>query len=351
MNHWSLFRQSWTIFWRNPALWLFGLLAALGGGVNLNYSFNISDLRRVNAMPFEARALLSQFLRDSGLMNSLSVVLVIGIVWAVLAFLLATFAQSALISMVGSIDSGQKPGVSAGFRAGGRRFLPLLAVRFLLALPILIIALIAAGTFASSFADLLNEPSQPAFNFQQFGAIAGLGTLGFLVGLLMTAIGVSAERAVVLEETTIGQSLAQGWKMLWSKLGDYVVIALILLGIGIVAGLVFACILLPIICGSIFLGVGQALSAQRNPLVFVTTLVGPTAIIAVLLGLLFGILATVFVSSVWTLAYRRWRGTEPQPAASALQPVAPIEPIPPIEPLKPTDAGGTPSSNEPPQGN
>jgi hypothetical protein len=59
---------------------------------------------------------------------------------------------------------------------------------------------------------------------------------------------------------------------------------------------------------------------------------GPTILVAVLLGLLFGTLANVFTSSVWTLAYREWNKPA-QPAETALQPVAPpIEPIPPIEP-------------------
>jgi hypothetical protein len=52
----------------------------------------------------------------------------------------------------------------------------------------------------------------------------------------------------------------------------------------------------------------------------------------VLLGLLFGTLANVFTSSVWTLAYREWTKSAP-PADTALQPAAPpIEPISPIEP-------------------
>jgi hypothetical protein len=42
MNHWNLFKESWRIFWRHPALWLFGLLAALGGGLNLRYNFNFN---------------------------------------------------------------------------------------------------------------------------------------------------------------------------------------------------------------------------------------------------------------------------------------------------------------------
>ena len=254
--------------------------------------------------------------------------------WAIFAFLLATFAQGALISMVSSIDSGQKVGVSAGLHAGGRRFLPQLAVRILLALPILIIGLLGAGTVITTASDLFNGSSQPLFNFGQFGAVTGLSVLGFLVILMMMAIGVGAERAVVLDEMSIGLSLIQGWKMLWSRLKDYLVIVVILIAVGVVAGLVFVCALVPIYLGSIYAHLGQVLSSQQNPQLVLTTVVRPTLIFALLFDVLLGTWATVFVSSVWTLAYRRWRGVE-------------LRQISPIEPSKPGDSVSTPAPNEP----
>ncbi len=346
MNHWMLFRRSWSIFWRNPALWLFGLLAALSSGPSF-YNPGFGDVRRTNPLLIENRGLLNQLLLNSGLLNSIPAVVGIGLVWAILAFLLATFAQSALISMVNTTDSGQKSTVRVGFRTGGLRFLPLLAVRFLLALPILLVGLLGAGTVVTTTSDLLNSSGRPLFNFGQFSALAGLSVLGFLVILMMMAIGVSAERAVVLDEMSIGQSLAVGWKMLWSRLRDYLVIAFILIVVSIAAGVVFVCALMPIYLGTIFAHLGQVLSTPQNPQAFVTTVLGPTLIFMILLGLLLGTWATVFVSSVWTLAYRRWRGAELQLATSGLQAAAPVETPSPIEPPKRGDAGSTPASNEP----
>jgi hypothetical protein len=149
----------------------------------------------------------------------------------------------------------------------------------------------------------------------------------------MMAIGVSAERAVVIDEQPIGTSIIRGWKFLWGKFGDYFTIVLLLIGLGIVAGILFACILTPILCG--VMGMGAVSAFGDNDLnLFARILVftGPTILIAVLLGLLFGTLANVFTSSVWTLAYREWTKPVP-PADTALQPVAPpIEPPAPIEP-------------------
>jgi hypothetical protein len=144
---------------------------------------------------------------------------------------------------------------------------------------------------------------------------------------------VSAERAVVIDEQPIGASLVRGWKFLWGKFGDYFTIVLLMIGLGIVAGIVFACILTPILCGVMGMGAVSAFG-DNNMNLFTRILVftGPTILIAVLLGLLFGTLVNVFTSSVWTLAYREW--TKPAaPAGTALEPVAaPIEPLAPIEP-------------------
>ena len=352
MNHWNLFKASWQLFWRNRALWVFGLLAALGGGFNLRYSFNFDFnsapnfdpevLRqlgvygqRMPEMPFEFRALLNQIFSS----QTFGVIVAVGIIWMIVAFLLATFADGALMGMVNTLGSGQKVGVGDGFRAGSQRFLQLLAVRFTLALPTLIMALISAGVLSQ----LISQPGNLGA-LRTFSAISGLGALSFVVGVLMAAIGVSAERAVVLDEMPIWPSIVKGWKFLWGKFGDYFTIALLMIGVGIIAGIAFACLLTPILCGTMGLGAVSAFGNEDMG-IFARLMVftGPTILIAVLLGLLFGTLANVFTSSVWTLAYREWARPAPPPATE-LQPTAPqIEPIPPIEPL----ASASTSSDEP----
>jgi len=358
MNHWNLFKESWRIFWRNPALWVFGLLAALSGGFNLRYNFNFdfgnnnfnpeflqrfgASGQRMPEMPFEFRALLNQIFSS----QTFGVIVVVGIIWMIFAFLLATYADGALMGMVNTIGSGQKVSVGFGFRAGAKRFLPLLGVRFILALPALILGLIAAVSISQIALTNLNETAPFGAFARSFSAVAGLGTLSFVVGLLMMAIGVSAERAVVLDEAPIWPSIVKGWKFLWGKFGDYFTIALLFVLVGLAAGLVFACFLIPILCGTMGLGAASAFS-NNNLSVFTRLMVftGPLILIAVLLGLLFGTLANVFTSSVWTLAYRHWM--QPAQPAAAVAPIAtPIEPIPQIEPVTPPES----SDNQPPQG-
>ncbi len=351
MNHWNLFKESWRIFWRHPALWLFGLLAALGGGFNPRYNFNFNfgstnfnpgALDRyfnqygpqLRQMPAEARALLEQIF--SGQSQLFSTFVVIGIVWAILAFLLVTYADGALMGMVNTIGGGQKASLGFGFRAGAKRFLPLLAVRFLLALPVLVLAIIGGIVASQLVLGSLQDQGPAQFFSRTFTAVSGLGALAFIAGLLMAAIGVSAERAVVIDEMPIWPSIVKGWKFLWGKFGDYFTIALLFIGIAIVVGIIFACVLVPILCGVLGLGAASSINAFRqggaNIVTGLFVLLGPTLLVVILLGLLVAILANVFTSSVWTLAYRDWNKPA-QPAAVTAAPVAPaIEPIPPIEP-------------------
>ena len=341
MNHWNLFKESWRIFWRNPALWVFGLLAALGGGFNLNYNFNfdfnpnrfdpemLSRLGTYNGrlpeMPFEFRALLNQVFSS----QTFGVIVAVGILWMIIAFLLVTYADGALIGMVNAIGGGQKTSVGDGFRAGAQRFVPLLAVRFTLALPALILALISAAALSQMVLNFDNDFG----SLRVFSAISGLGALGFLVGVLMMAIGVSAERAVVLDDSPIWPAIIKGWKTLWGKFGDYFTIVLLFIVLGIAAGLVFACVLIPFMCGMMGMTAFSAFSESNNMSMLARVLVftGPAIVVAVLLGLIFGTLTNTFVSSVWTLAYREWNKPA-APIGTELQPIAPLVETPQASP-------------------
>ena len=137
MNHWNLFKESWRIFWRNPALWIFGLLAALGGGFNLRYNFNFNFNPTTSIPAFliatsvnlgsgcaECRPKSARCSIKSSTARHSARSWSIGIVWAIIAFLLVTYADGALMGMVNAIGGEQKVSVGFGFRAGAKRFLP-----------------------------------------------------------------------------------------------------------------------------------------------------------------------------------------------------------------------------------
>jgi TctA family transporter len=67
----------------------------------------------------------------------------------------------------------------------------------------------------------------------------------------------------------------------------------------------FGCVLI-----SVFMTNASFGSLQPGSAVFDVSIAGPMAIWALIVGLLIGTLASIFNTSVWTLAYRQWRAAQ-----------------------------------------
>ena len=134
-------------------------------------------------------------------------------------------------------------------------------------------------------------------------------------------MSISAQRAVVLNHMAPGPALVRGWKWLWARFVDYFTIALIFFVLAIAAGIVLACVLAPILCGSLLSSLSSLSQLRPGVQVFEAafTIAGGAALILILVGLILGSLASVFVSGVWTLAYREWRASlSPAPPAQVI---------------------------------
>ncbi len=290
-----------------------GLLAAIGGGsANFNWS-TPSTNAQFNAIP----AGVCDAIRQSfGSINFTQLITIGGIVGVVM-FLINTYARSGLYRMISAIEDGEPLSVGAGFSAAGEKFIPLLAVRVLLALPIVILGIWVASAVFSMFSGCLNDTGLSTnFNIGSFVSLAGAGSIIFVLTLLLQTIGISAERAIVLDDLSVMQSIARGWTYMWRKFADYFVIGLIWILLTFGVGFLFLCTMIPFF----FAGFNAELGSPRpgfNITTFTTTLVGPILIGVVIVGLLFGIFLTVFEASVWTLAYRIWR-TSDQPTSNII---------------------------------
>lgn len=306
MNQWSLFKRSWSIFWKTKTLWVFGLLAALGGG-SANVNFGGTNTNQFDNLPAGGREILRQVFKSIDL-NSL---VAIGIVIGIVLFIVSTYARSGLYKMIMAIEDQQPLSVGQGFSAAGEKFVPLLAVRLVLALPTIILGVIAAGSVMSIFSNLMGDSgsSGSLFNISNFSSVAGLGAALTIVALLTWAVGISAERAVVLDDLPLMEAITRGWKYLWKNFADYFTIILIWFVLGIGIGVLFACTLLPFLLFSLGASL-TSLQSGFNMATLTTQLVGPVAFFAVLISLLFGTFINVFEAGVWTLAYRAWRAPE-----------------------------------------
>jgi hypothetical protein len=129
--------------------------------------------------------------------------------------------------------------------------------------------------------------------------------------LLISAIIVGAERAVVLENMTPFQAIGRGWRLIWSKFADYFTIGLLFLVIGLVVGVLFVCLIAPIFVGSLF---GSLSRIEPGTNIFIGTAAGPVVIVFLLIFAVFGALVSLLASGVWTLAYRHWLAQTPPPS-------------------------------------
>jgi len=295
MGYWSLFRESFGKL-LHPVLWAFGLLAALSGG--FDYRFNLNGARPLTDLPPGARALLGNLLAANT-----PAVIAAGVMISLVLLIFGTFGQAALISLINRTENGERISLGLGIDDGGRRFLPLLAVKFLLALPLLIVGALAAGSLLAAFSGVFaRAEAEQLFSFGDLGRLLGLAGLALVLGVLVGGAGVGAERAVVLEAQPIFASIGLGFKLLFTQLIDFIIIGVMFIVVAVALGLIFACALIPLMLSSASFGTG--LSGDINLQADIT---GPTAIFALLVGLVFGTLGTIFNTSVWTLAYRRWR--------------------------------------------
>lgn len=286
MNRLALFGQSLSILWRHKGLWIFGLLAALGGGglSSLVSLTNYNTLRPFAEMPLG----ISPESFRAWLGMSFAQMLAIGLVLGIISFLIHTYAEGALIGMVDAIGEGRIPSMGEGALVGLRRFVPLLATKVLLALPMVILGALVTGSFLSVFLGSFVERNQAPQMLFDFGTMFGMILLINVLGWLSAGVSVSAKRAIVLEDISIAAAIVRGWRLMWAKFSDYFVITALLILLGFLFNtLIFAVVVLgPLSSGNVF---------------------GTITIVSILINFLVGSFTSMFISSVWTLAYRKWR--------------------------------------------
>ena len=294
MNYWGLFRESFGKM-LHPTLWVFGLMTALSGGSNSRFELNAT--RPLADLPPGLRELLGERLQSNA-----PAIIAAGLIISLVLLLFSTFGQAALLNLINRLENGERISVGQGVDEAGKRFLHLLVVRFLLALPLMIIGAAAAGSVLSAFSGFFSQSSDKlTFNFSNLGSFFGLIGLAFFVSLLVGGVGVGAERAVVIEQQPVFKSLGTGAGLFIKQIGDFIIIGVLFIVVMIAVGLLFACVLIPVTfmgatTGSLMPGSLQ--SPQTSGLVAIWTLIT---------GLLIGALSSIFNASVWTLAYRQWR--------------------------------------------
>lgn len=304
MNYGATLRSAWAMVKRHKTLWLFGFLAALGGG-GFNFTWSIGNQNQtLFELPLGTRALLRYVFHSPDMSNAL---IVSGLVLGVMVFVVHTFAAGSLIELVDALDHGQAVTVRDGLRAGRCSFWALLIMRLSLAIPLLIAGWLVTGALLPSLSSFFAAPiGERLFALSLIERLASGGALMIGVGLIVSAISLGAARAIVLSKQPIRIAIVSGAKLLIVKWRSYLILTVLFTFIGLVISILFAVLLAPLAFSSMLSSLGPNASGF-DALMFTGDNFGPMAIFAMTLAVVFGLFASAFTSAVWTLAYRQWQ--------------------------------------------
>jgi hypothetical protein len=307
-NFSEILTRAWGITWKYKVLWIFGILAGCtnggggggGGGGNTGYSGGPSDF---NIPPEMQRFIHSMENFGAWVEDNLWIFIVIGVVFLlliVLSIFLGTIGRIGLIKGSYQAETGAEHLVFGElFSASLPYFWRVFGLSFLIGLAffVLIVPLVLVGVLTAGVGFLCLLP-----------LICLLIPVGMAVGILIE----QANRAMVLEELGILDGLRRSWEFSKSNVGPLVVMALILFGISLVLGIVFALPIFIVVVPTI-LSFALGEGGSFTPLYVAMACICLYTPIAWLLN---GILTT-YTQTAWTLTYMRLTGKAQAPEVSA----------------------------------
>jgi hypothetical protein len=343
MDHIRILKRAFSITTAYRALWVFGILLALTTGGNFSGSSSSGGDGGGNGEgPSIDWPVISPEVLSSLIVAGI-VVLCIAAMLAVAAAIARYVSETALIRMVDQHEAtGVKVGVRQGFRLGWSRVaFRLFLLDLVLGLTTLIAFLLLILVAASPLLVWLTD-STP---LRILGSVLA-GALGLIVifAAIVTGIALSLllqlwRRAVVLEDLGVNAAVRRGWQLLRQRLGDVVVMGLILFALGLAWSIllipVFVLLLAVAAIGGglpalLAYGIVGLMTQGAAPWIAAAVVGVPIFIVVMFIPLtvLSGWKQT-FESSTWTLTYRELLALEAaRPAPGGDEPPAPLpEPV------------------------
>ncbi|MCC6146279.1 MAG: hypothetical protein IT308_01795 [Anaerolineaceae bacterium] len=322
MNYGEVLEKSWKIIWKHKILWLFGLLASCGrasgggggggGGGNVS-SGQIPDMT-FQDMPPWIENLTQTFVRmaeNGTILWLVAGLFVFGFLLAIIALALNAMGRAGLVRGAWQADAGEdKLAFGALWQDGLRYFWRVAGLILLFAVgtgllfmvllgPVIILALVTLG-------------------------IGLLCLIPFICLLIPVGIGIGvleelAVAAVVGEDTDIFEGIRRAWQIVRTRLGEVVVMALILI---IGGGIVRVLISLPalLIVAPIVIGV---LSGTQGAIMGGFIVTGALLLIYLPIAILLSSALQAYLGSAWALTYRRLTGKDLEAPVETLFPQTP----------------------------
>ena len=294
MQYFDILKRAAGITWRAKYLWIFGLLVGFGGG---SFNFNsFSSWQDDSSSSFDGSQAISgtkDFLADNWIWIVIVVLalLFIGLVF----FVLSVIARGALIHCVNHVETGRPTGFKDGFRAGTKKFLPMLASNLAMVL-ILLGALVVLGVPVGLL--FYYQMTLRAILLLLFALIIYI-PLGFVISFVV----IWSWQYIVIKGMKVVESWRAGLLLLKNNLGANVIMWLLLIVVGMVAGIAFMIIVLIVAIPFVLLGILAYLAVQW---VGVAVVAAMGIMLLFLLSLLFSAILSTFQSATWTLMFREF---------------------------------------------
>jgi hypothetical protein len=330
MDHIRILRRAFEITRSYKVLWIFGLFLALTASrasPQSQYSLDRSDLDRFN-LPNEIPGWRGwedfpnwQFTPQLG-GTLIAIVIALTCLALILSVLFAILRYVSLTASIRMVNDYEETGEQISFRSGWRLGWDRAALRLFL------VDLLFGLAGFTLFILLMAMAAAPlllwATRNEVMGILGTVSTVGLFVLVILVLIVIAAalsllsrffHRAIVLENLGVFDAIRRGWVVFRSRIGDAIIMGLILFGLG----LLFAIALIPVALLLVVLGavvgglpaLAIALAVQQF-----TQTIAPVIVTAVVVGLpifllVIGVpmlflngLFEIFTSSTWTLTYR-----------------------------------------------
>lgn len=311
MPYWENVIRSFAIAWRHKYLWLLALFAGeSGGGFNFNYSQGTRSSGTTGSASAAAQQ-VSQWISDHA-----GLILAAALIWLILAialFILAAICEGALIRGAAEHDADRPFGLRQAWTTGVHTMWVIVRFRLLLVALILPAVLVVGGVILGGITAAFSNQAGLAVTLILLGVLLGLALIVYIIYL--SFLDRFGARIAILEEQGAVASLRRAHRLLFKRLGRSLLVWLLSLAVGFVAGIatavVFVVAALPLIVGIYF-----TVSGVSG--MWLLIIIGALVLLVVALPIT-GFL-NAQASTYWTLAFRRMEIDAPPAYAYPPQP-------------------------------
>ena len=287
MDYPALLKRAWELTWKHKILWVFGLFTSCSGQ---NFQFNFSGPSNSIRYEFGQGELdqASRFFQEYGqeLMAGFAVFFLCMCLLVLALWVIGALAQGGLIAGFSMAHEGAVVTFNTVWEQGVRFFGRILVINLIPLVLVIFAILLVVLTLGICIFPLI--------------------CLAVPLALAVSVLVKLASNAVVVEDLSVGEAVEKAWQIMQTRLGELVILGLILVVAGFIASLVIGAPFLltaaPFLTGLI-VGSEEVVQTGVGFLVVCGALYIPVMI-------LLNAVLTTFANGAWTLAYRRWAGMD-----------------------------------------